>query len=198
MEALVYLLNFVFDAYLMILVLRVWLQAVRADFYNPFSQFVVKATNPVVIPFRKIIPGFAGIDMATLLVAFIVIIFKLGSFSLTIDPYTIIHPIRNVIGYIGNPIDLLNLLLSSILFLIKQSGYLLFIIMLVMALMSWVVQSRSPAQMVFHQLTEPFLRPIRRIMPDLGGIDLSVLVAFLALNVINIFIGSLIPIWHYL
>ena len=67
-----------------------------------------------------------------------------------------------------------------------------------MALMSWVVQSRSPAQMVFHQLTEPFLRPIRRILPDLGGIDLSVLVAFLALNVINIFIGSLIPIWHYL
>lgn len=182
MEALVYLLNFVFDAYLMILVLRVWLQAVRADFYNPFSQFVVKATNPVVIPFRKITPGFAGIDMATLVVAFIISCSK--------------YSVLALIG--GQAIEIISLLFISFLFLIKQSGMLLFVIMLVMALMSWVVQSRSPAQMVFHQLTEPFLRPIRRILPDLGGIDLSVLVAFLALNVINIFIGSLIPIWHYL
>jgi YggT family protein len=52
--------------------------------------------------------------------------------------------------------------------------------------------------MVFQQLTEPLLRPIRRILPDLGGIDLSVLVAFLLLNVINIGIGSVLPIWRIL
>ncbi|KGK00656.1 YggT family protein [Thalassotalea sp. ND16A] len=182
MEAIVYLLNFVFDAYLMLLVLRVWLQAVRADFYNPFSQFVVKATNPAVIPFRRLIPGLKGIDMATLLVAFLVACTKYWALSM--------------IG--GQTIDILSLLFISLLFVIKQSGTLLFVVMLVMALMSWVVQSRSPAQMVFYQLTEPFLRPIRRIMPNLGGLDLSVLVAFVLLNVINIFIGSFIPIWSYL
>ncbi|OUS32686.1 hypothetical protein A9Q98_01110 [Thalassotalea sp. 42_200_T64] len=182
MEAIVYLLNFVFDAYLMLLVLRVWLQAVRADFYNPFSQFVVKVTNPAVIPFRRMIPGLKGVDMATLLVAFLVACIKYWSLSM--------------IG--GQTIDILSLLLISLLFVFKQSGTLLFVVMLVMALMSWVVQSRSPAQMVFYQLTEPFLRPIRRVMPNFGGLDLSVLVAFVLLNLINIFIGSLIPVWSYL
>ena len=72
MEAANYTLNFVFDSYLLVLLLRVWLQAARADFYNPFSQFVVKITNPVVIPFRRLIPGIAGIDMATLVVALLI------------------------------------------------------------------------------------------------------------------------------
>ena len=182
MEALIYLLNFAFDAYIMILVLRVWLQAVRADFYNPFSQFVVKATNPIVVPFRRLVPGFAGLDMATILVAFVIACLK----------YFALAAIQ------GQAIDATSVLFIGLLFLIKQTGTLLFMIMLVMALMSWVVQSQSPAQMVFHQLTEPFLRPIRRILPDMGGIDLSVIVAFLILNVINILIGNIIPIWHYI
>ena len=72
MEAINYLLSFAFDALLMLLVLRVWLQIVRADFYNPLSQFIVKVTNPMVIPLRRIIPGFGGIDVSTLLLAFTV------------------------------------------------------------------------------------------------------------------------------
>ncbi|WP_371373890.1 YggT family protein [Thalassotalea aquiviva] len=182
MEAVIYLLNFAFGAYVMLLVLRVWLQAVRADFYNPFSQFVVKATNPVVVPFRRFIPGFAGLDIATLLVAFIIACSK----------YAVLTAVQ------GAGIDVVSILFIGLLFLIKQAGTLLFMIMLIMALMSWVVQSPSPVQYVFHQLTEPFLRPIRKILPDLGGIDLSVLVAFLILNVINILITSVIPVWAYI
>ena len=61
MEAINFLLDFAFNALLMLLVLRVWLQLVRADFYNPLSQFIVKVTNPLVIPLRRVIPGFGGV-----------------------------------------------------------------------------------------------------------------------------------------
>ena len=71
MEAINYLLKFAFDTVIMILVLRVWLQLVRADFYNPFSQFIVKVSNPLVIPLRRIIPGIGGVDLATIVLAYV-------------------------------------------------------------------------------------------------------------------------------
>ena len=182
MEAINYLLRFAFDALLMVLVLRVWLQLVKADFYNPFSQFIVKVSNPLVVPVRRVIPGLGGIDLATLLLAYIVATLK-----------WIVIPLIN-----NSAIDIPSAMFIGALYLLKQSGFLLFIIMLVMAVMSWVVQGYNPTQMIFHQLTEPFLRPIRRIIPNIGGLDLSVLIAFLLLNVINILIGGAIPYWRML
>lgn len=182
MAAINYLLGFVFDALLMVLVIRVWLQLVKADFYNPLSQFVVKVTNPLVIPFRRVIPGFGGIDMATLVIAYLVASLKF-----------IIIPLIN-----GGPIDIFTALFLGILYLVKQTGFLLFVLMLVMALMSWVVQGYNPTQMILHQLTEPVLRPIRNILPNIGGLDLSILAAFLLLNVINILLSGWIPYWAML
>ncbi|WDE06621.1 YggT family protein [Thalassomonas viridans] len=182
MEAIIYLLEITFNALVWILVLRLWLQLVKADFYNPFSQFVVKVTNPMVVPLRRIIPGFGGIDLATLLLAYIVASIKF-----------VVIPLING-GYFNLP----ESMFLGVLFLVKHSGVLLFIIMLVMALMSWVVQGYNPTQMIFHQLTEPFLRPIRRVIPSIGGLDLSVLIAFILLNVINILISGAIPVWRML
>lgn len=182
MEAINYLLSFAFDALLMLLVLRVWLQIVRADFYNPLSQFIVKVTNPVVIPLRRIIPGFGGVDLSTLLLAFTVATLKF-----------IIIPLLN-----GGDFNVISSLYLGFLYLIKQTGVLLFMLMLVMALMSWVVQGFNPTQAIFHQLTEPFLKPIRRIVPSIGGLDLSVLIAFLLLNVVNIFLSGSVPGWSML
>lgn len=179
MEAINYLLSFAFDALLMLLVLRVWLQLVRADFYNPLSQFIVKVTNPAVIPLRRVIPGFGGVDVATLLLAFTVATLKF-----------IIVPLLN-----GGDFNIISSLYLGFIYLIKQSGVLLFMLMLVMALMSWVVQGYNPTQAIFHQLTEPFLKPIRRIVPSIGGLDLSILIAFLLLNVINIFLSGSVPGW---
>ena len=182
MEAINYLLDFVFRALMMILILRVWLQAVRADFYNPLSQFIVKVSNPMVIPLRRIIPGIGGIDMATVLLAYLVSTAKF-----------IVIPLLN-----GGATDIPVSLLLGLLFLIKQTGVMLFIIMLVMAIMSWVVQGYNPTMMIFHQLTNPFLTPIRKIVPSIGGLDLSILIAFLLLNVINILLSGWIPFWHAL
>ncbi|MGB2742238.1 MAG: YggT family protein [Cognaticolwellia sp.] len=179
MEAINYLLKFAFDAVLMILVLRVWLQLVRADFYNPFSQFIVKVSNPLVIPLRRIIPGLGGVDLATIVLAYV---FATLTF--------ILIPLIN-----GGAIDILSALYLGLIYLIKQTGILLFIIMLVMALMSWVVQGYNPTQMIFHQLTAPVLTPIRRIIPSIGGLDLSVLIVFLLLNVINILLRGWVPYW---
>ncbi|MBA6264517.1 MAG: YggT family protein [Colwellia sp.] len=182
MEAINYLLSFAFDALLMLLVLRVWLQLVRADFYNPFSQFIVKVTNPVVIPLRRVIPGFGGIDVPTVLLAFVVASLKF-----------ILIPLIN-----GADINIISALYLGLIYLIKQTGILLFMLMLVMALMSWVVQGYNPTQAIFQQLTEPFLKPIKRIVPSIGGLDLSVLIAFLLLNVINIFLSGSVPGWAML
>lgn len=182
MEAINYLLGVLFNTVLMVLIVRVWLQLVRADFYNPLSQFVVKVSNPIVIPMRRIIPGFGGIDLATLLLAYIVASLKF-----------VLIPLLN-----GGAIDITSALILGLIYLVKQSGVLLFIIMLVMALMSWVVQGYNPTQVIFHQLTDPVLRPIRRIIPNIGGLDLSILVAFLLLNVINILLSGWIPYWGML
>lgn len=179
MEAINYLLKFAFDAVLMILILRVWLQLVRADFYNPLSQFIVKVSNPLVIPLRRIIPGLGGVDLATIVLAYVVA-------TLTF----IIIPLLN-----GGPIDIISALYLGLIYLIKQAGMLLFMIMLIMALMSWVVQGYNPTLMIFNQLTAPVLSPIRRIIPSIGGLDLSVLIAFLLLNVLNILLSGWVPYW---
>jgi YggT family protein len=179
MEAINFLLDFAFNALLMLLVLRVWLQLVRADFYNPLSQFIVKVTNPLVIPLRRVIPGFGGVDVSTLLLAFTVAVLKF-----------VIIPLLN-----GGDLNILSALYLGLIYLIKQSGMLLFMLLLVTAIMSWVVQSYNPTQAILHQLTEPFLKPIKRIVPSFGGLDLSVLIAFLLLNVINILLSGSVPGW---
>jgi len=182
MQAINFLLDFAFDTLLMILILRLWLQVVRADFYNPLSQFIVKVSNPLVVPFRKVIPGFGGIDVATVVLAYIVATLKF-----------IIIPMLN-----GGTLDIVGALFLGGLYVIKETGYLLFIIMLVMALMSWVVQGFNPTHALLQQLTDPILRPIRNIIPAIGGLDLSILAAFLLLNVLNILLSGWIPYWAIL
>jgi YggT family protein len=181
MEAIIYLLRFVFDALLMILIVRVWLQWVKADFYNPLSQFIVKVSNPIVVPLRRIIPGVGGIDLATILVAYVVATLKFVALAALAG-----ESLGALAFYIG------------LLVLIKQAGFLLFVLMIVMAVMSWVVQGYNATLMILNQLTEPFLNPIRKIIPNMGGLDLSMLVAFLAMNVINILLSNSLPYWSAL
>lgn len=182
MQAINYLLKFFFDAAVLILLLRVWMQLVRADFYNPLSQFVVKITQPVVTPFRRIIPGFGGLDVATLVLAYLIITIKF-----------IVIPMLN-----GADFQPLAALYYGALSLVKQAGVLLFMVMLIMAILSWVSQGYNPTQAVFIQLTEPVLKPIRKVIPTIAGLDLSVLFAFLILNFINILLAGIIPGWLYL
>ena len=179
MNAMSFLVSTVFDLYLMVVILRFWLQLVRADFYNPFSQFVVKATQPIVAPMRRILPSMGSIDTASVVLAFLVVLAKMLVLTLIA----------------GAGIDIGILLLFSVVAVIKNAGVLLFWMLLIRAVLSWFNQGYNPVVMIMTQLTEPILVPIRRIIPAIGGLDLSVLVLFIAMNFINILFSQYIPFW---
>ncbi|WPC74488.1 YggT family protein [Vibrio porteresiae] len=185
MNAMSFLISTVLDLYIMVVLLRIWLQAARADFYNPFSQFVVKATQPVVKPLRRVIPSIGNIDVATVLFAYVLCVIKFmlllllaSGGAVSFSPY---------------------FLLLGLMALVKAAGGLLFWVLIIRAIMSWVSQGRSPLEYVFYQLTEPMLAPIRRIIPAMGGLDLSVLVLFVILQFANYLMGDIIgPMWYQL
>jgi YggT family protein len=175
MNAAYFLINTLFDLYLMVVILRVWLQWARADFYNPMSQMVIKLTNPLVVPLRRVIPSLGSLDLASVLLALAVAFLKLALLKSL-----------NIL-----PVDRLGIALFAALTLLKKIGSMIFWVLLIRSILSWVSQGRNPIEYVMHQLTEPFLAPIRRVLPALGGLDLSVLVAFIGLQAVNYLLGDL-------
>jgi YggT family protein len=176
MTATNFLIGTLFDLYLMVIILRLWLQLARADFYNPFSQFVVKATQPVVGPLRRVIPSIGALDTATLVFAILVVILKVVTLT----------------AIFGNGFPpIVPLLIASLGMFIGQVLSLVFWILIVRAILSWVSQGNNPMELVMLQLTEPFLAPIRRVLPAMGGLDLSVLVAILAIQFIRLLLGDI-------
>lgn len=170
MNATIFLVSTLFNLYLMVVILRLWLQLARADFYNPFSQFIVKATHPIVGPLRRVIPSLGRFDTATLVLAIGVAALKLIVLSL-------------IVGGSINPIAIAIL---SVIDVIKETLSLMFWVLLLRAVLSWISQGQSPIEYALYQLTEPLLAPIRRIIPPIGGLDLSVLIAIIALQFLQL------------
>ncbi len=183
MNSVSFLITTLFDLYIMVVLMRVWLQAARADFYNPFSQFIVKATQPVVGPLRRVIPSVGSIDLATILFAYVLCVLKFMILVLTASG-----------GTMGFSVFYL---LLGLLTLIKQAGGMIFWVLLIRAILSWISQGRSAIEYVFFQISEPLLAPVRRILPNMGGLDLSVLVVFILLQFANMLMGDLVgPMWY--
>lgn len=161
-----FLINTLFDLYLMVVLLRIWLQMARADFYNPVSQFVIKATHPIVAPMRRVLPSIGSMDTATLVLALLVAALKVAALS----------------ALSGAPLNPAVIALGSVMVVLKEAFQLVFWVLVIRALLSWVSQGHNPMELVMHQLTEPMLAPIRRIIPPMGGFDLSILVLLIALQ----------------
>jgi YggT family protein len=148
--------------------LRFVMQVLRVPFSNPFSQFVVAVTDFAVRPARRFIPGWGGTDWASLALAWLVVFAVgvclrwLGGF-----PFTLV-------GAGVWPV-LAGLALVE---LVKLTIYLLMGLVLIRAVLSWV-NPYSPLSPVIYPLTEPFLKPLRQIVPEVGGVDLSPLVLLL-------------------
>ncbi|BBN80478.1 membrane protein [Pseudoalteromonas sp. A25] len=176
MNAMHFLIGIVFDLFLMVVLLRFWLQLVRADFYNPLSQTVVKVTSFAVNPLRKIIPGAGGLDLASLLLAFIVGFAKVS--LLMVLFYGGWHP--------------LSALIQGAITVLKEAFSLVFWILIIRAILSWVAQGYNPIAAVFDQLTEPMLKPIRKIIPPLGGLDLSILVLLIGMQFLQLLVMDLL------
>lgn len=183
MNALFFFVKTITTFYVMILLLRIWMQCVRADFYNPLAQFVVKVTQPVVAPLRRIIPSIGPIDTASLVIAYCVatinIMFLFASFGMAFFDFRALY--------------------LAALFIVKAIGMLIFWLLLIRAILSWVSRGNHPAEFLLHQLTEPLMSPIRRVIPAMGGLDFSIMIIFFALYFLNQLAADIFGgIWLYL
>lgn len=184
MLTLTFLVKTLLELYVLVLLIRIWMQWSRCDFYNPFAQFIVKVTQPIIRPMRKVIPALGPIDTSSLLLAFILTTLK--------------YPILLLIQTGALSLDPMNLLVG-LLSLLKSAGTMVFWVIIARSLMSWISQGRSPIEYVLIQMTEPMMGPIRRILPAMGGIDFSAMVVILILYALNYLGMDLFPgLWYLL
>lgn len=171
-ESLIYVIQTLGQLYLLIVVLRFVLQLVRADFYNPLCQFTVKATQPLLAPMRRMIPSVAGIDLAGLLLAVLLQLILIGSI-LTIAGLPIVQLLPQILAW--------SLIAIGSLFL-----KIFFFALIISVILSWIAPgSRNPGAQLTQQITEPMLAPIRNLLPNLGGLDISPIFAFIAINLLE-------------
>jgi len=174
-----FLVDTLFSLYLIVVVVRFLLGWTRADFYNPISQFVVAATNPLILPLRRILPPIGKIDTASVV----------AMIGLKVVQVSLLLLIKG-----GQP-SVLAILGYAMIQLIVLIIYVLMFAIIILAVMSWVnpqaYAGNNPLVSVLNSLTRPVLEPISRIIPRMGMFDLSPLVALLLLQVILIVVQSL-------
>ena len=173
-NALTFLITTLVDLYVTAVLLRLLLQWVRADFYNPVCQFLVRITNPVLVPLRRVIPSIGRLDTASVVLMlgleFIVtwIVVQLGPVAFTIS----------------------QILLFSAMKLLGTLLWTWFFLIVAMVILSWVGRgARHPVVPLVYQLTEPLLRPVRRVIPPIAGIDLSPLIVLIAIRFLLVLLG---------
>lgn len=173
-NAALFLIDTLFNLYIMVLMLRMLLQYLGANYYNPVSQFVVRTTTPVVRPFQQFIPGFRGVDLAIVTVIFLLTLIKLASLSW--------------IKILVLP-KLPGLLILSIADILKSLASLYTFLIIGRVILSWIQNPQlGPISEILYRLTEGLLQPIRQRMPLIGGFDLSPLVLLIIIQVLVIII----------
>ena len=172
--AAVYVLQTLGSLYLLIVLLRFVLQLVRANFYNPLCQFAVKATQPLLKPLRRVIPSLFGLDMSSLVLAILV---QLALMALTL---------LLTYGTMGNFLQLLVWALIGVTALFLK---IFFFALIVSVILSWVAPgSHNPGAELVNQICEPALAPFRKILPNLGGLDISPILAFMVLKLLDMLV----------
>jgi len=162
----VFLVDILFGLYIFAVMLRFFLQIVRADFYNPLCQAIVTATNPPLRPLRRYIPAVGGIDTASVLLML--------SLQL-ISSYL-------VVILLGVSPSFPGLLLGAVAELVSKSLYLFIFAIFIQIVISWVAPGTyNPVVGVIDSITTPLLRPARRLLPPMGGIDLSPMLVIIGL-----------------
>lgn len=180
MTATVFLIQTLFGFYILAVMLRFLLQCVRADFYNPLVQFLVRITNPPLLPLRRIIPGYRGLDLASIILAFVLQGVEVLLVTLLL----------------GRPAGVGGLLLLTVAELLKLLINIYLWGVVIQAVMSWFnPDPRHPAARVLAQLTAPVLRPARRVLPPISGVDLSPMLVVVALIFISLLLQDLLGLW---
>ncbi len=173
-QALTFLVETAFHLYLVALMLRILLEALRADYYNPVCQALIKITDPLVKPLTRLVPNVGSVSLAGLIWLYVLEV--------------VLLLLLVVIG--GWSLSLPALALLAVLRLVRMLLVLYLVLIIASVILSWVGQGfRHPIVPLIYQLTEPVLAPIRRILPSLGGLDLSPLVALIVVQFLIILLG---------
>ena len=172
-----FLITTLFSLYIMVVMLRFILGAVRADFYNPVSQFLVRVTNPLLVPMRRVIPSIRQYDTSALLLMLL-----LQLLSLFI-----------VVMLRGASVPFITLLLAAVGELVVLAFNVFIFAIVIQVIISWVNPGTyNPVNALLHSITQPVLAPIQRIIPPISGIDLSPLVALIGLQVLKMLVLPLL------
>ena len=161
-----FLIDTIIGLYILAVLLRFLLQWVRADFYNPVSQFLVAVTNPPLVFLRRFIPGFFGVDLASIVLLMILNIAKIY-----------------LLAWIGGfTPQFSGVVLLSIGELLQLAVWVFIITLFIRVILSWIQPGGyNPVLGLINQLTEPLMAPARRLIPPFGGLDLSPIVVFIFL-----------------
>ncbi len=169
-NASVYIIQTLFGLYTIVMMLRFLMQVSRTDYYNPICQAIVKITDPAIRPFRTVLPTVYGVDFATLTVAFIIQLVAVMLIMMLFG-YSFFLPIYVAWVLVG-------------LFSIILKIY--FFALLISVISSWIAPySNHPALSLIHQITEPICTPARKLLPPMGGIDFSIILVFVFINIID-------------
>ncbi len=178
-QALYFIVKTLAQLYLLLLLLRFWLPIMRADFRNPIANGILRITSPLVIPIRRIIPPIGRLDTSTILVAYIL------EFLL----------ILALLALRGLRVETLPIAITAVLELAILSLNLFFFVILIKIILSWVApQNYNPMTVLLNTMAEPLLRPFRRIIPAVGGFDVSPIFAIVLLKAAEIVLQSYRPI----
>lgn len=166
-NAAVFLVDTLFGLYILIVLIRFMLQWLRADFYNPVSQFIVTATNPPLRILRRLIPGMWGIDLASL-----VLLLGLSMIKTWL-----------LFSMVGHPATFQGLLVYSIGELLQLTIYVFIFTIFVRVVLSWIAphQGYNPVLRLIYDLTEPLMAPARRLIPPIAALDISPILVFIFL-----------------
>lgn len=166
-NAATFLISTLFGVYIIIVMLRFLLAWVRADFYNPMSQFLVKATNPVLRPLRRFIPGYGGVDLASVVLMLVLQMVELAL----------------ILGVLGRAGGFAGLLVWAAAELLQTLVRIFTFSILIEVVLSWVSPGgRHPITMLLYRLNAPLLGPARRMLPPMGGIDFSPVLVLILLQ----------------
>ena len=173
------LISVVFGIYIFMLLLRLIFQIMRADFYNPLSQAIVKITNPPLLPLRKIIPGLWGIDLAS-----VVLILVLQAIEIWL-----------LLWVKGIPIKIDMLLLISLGYLLKSIIWVFLGAILIRIILSWISPyagaGQNPIIGLVYSISEPLMRRARRLLPSMGGLDFSPMLVIVGLYILLMAVNHL-------
>jgi YggT family protein len=178
-QAIYFIVKTLAQLYLLLLLLRFWLPWLRADFRNPIAQGILRFTSPLILPLRRFVPSISRLDTATVLVAFVIQFLTL----------LLLLSITNRI------VDPLPVAVTAVVELVILSLNLFFFAILIRIILSWVApHNYNPITALLSTLSEPVLRPFRRLIPPIGGLDVSPIFAIILIQATVIFLHTLKPV----